>query len=84
MDRRLDVSASYPSGEVVFNISKETTKRELCYIDGVSEHTRRMQGINLSAGPTNAVEFCTEMFGLPSLQQMLESFERENALPMSN
>ena len=72
----LDVSASYPNGECVFNISKETTKKELISIEGVSEHTRRMQGINLSGGATNAVEFTTGMFGMPSMLQWLEAYQR--------
>lgn len=74
----LDVRASYPWGEVVFNISKETTKKELVSIDGVSEYVRRMQGINLSGGATNSVEFCSAMFGMPSLDKMLEAFVRKD------
>jgi hypothetical protein len=70
----LDVSASYPNGECVFNISKETTLKELCKIQGVSERTQRLQGINLSGGATNAVEFACEMFGMPTLDQWLEAF----------
>jgi hypothetical protein len=77
----LDVSASYPNGEAVFNISKETTHKELIEIEGVTEYQRRMQGINLSAGHTNAVEFCTNLFGLPQLNVLLEEFEREQNQP---
>lgn len=73
----LDVSASYPNGECVFNISKATTKKELCRIQGVDEQTQRMQGINLSGGVSNAVEFCSAMFGLPTMDEMLESFMKE-------
>jgi hypothetical protein len=76
----LDVSASYPNGESVFNISKETTKKELIEIEGVSESVRRMQGINLSGGATNAVEFCTGMFKLPQMTQWLEAYNRKNDL----
>lgn len=75
----LDVSASYPYGEAVFNISRETTHFELIDIEGVSEFDRRMQGINLSAGATNAVEFCTTMFGLPTPVQWLEAFQADMA-----
>jgi hypothetical protein len=63
---------------VVFNISKETTKKELVSIEGVGEYVRRMQGINLSAGATNSVEFCSAMFGMPSLDKMLEAFVRKD------
>lgn len=76
----LDVSASYPNGESVFNISKETTKKELISIDGVSESVRRMQGINLSGGATNAVEFCTGMFHMPQMTQWLEAYKRQDDL----
>lgn len=76
----LDVSASYPNGECVFNISKETTKKELISIEGVSEHTRRMQGINLSAGASNAVEFTTGMFKMPTMIQWLEAYRNNEAI----
>ncbi len=71
----LDVAASYPNGECVFNISKETTKKELISIEGVDEFTRRMMGINLSGGATNAVELCNNLWGMPSLVDMLKAFE---------
>lgn len=73
----LDVKASYPNGEIVFNISKETTHRELISINGVSDFQRRMQGINLSSGPVNAVEICTEIFNMPTMNQMLDAFIAE-------
>lgn len=76
----LDVSASYPNGESVFNISKETTKKELLTIEGVSESVRRMQGINLSGGATNAVEFCTGMFHMPPMVTWLEAYRRRDDL----
>lgn len=76
----LDVSASYPNGESVFNISKETTKKELISIEGVTEHVRRMQGINFSGGATNAVEFCTGMFHMPQMTQWLEAYRRQDNL----
>jgi hypothetical protein len=73
----LDVSASYPNGGAVFNISRETTHKEIVSIEGVSEYQQRMQGINLSAGHVNAVEFCTNIFGLPALPALLEAFEAQ-------
>lgn len=76
----LDVSASYPNGEVVFNISKQTTKKELISIDGVSESTRRMQGINLSGGPTNAVEVTTGFFGTPQMVTWLKAYRQRDNL----
>jgi len=72
----LDVSASYPNGGCVFNISRETTSKELVKIVGVSEEQQRMQGINMSGGHTNAVEWCTSLLGLPQLDTMLSSYQR--------
>lgn len=74
----LDVSASYPNGECVFNISKATTKKELCRIQGIDEYTQRMQGINLSGGVTNAVEFAVTLYGLPNMDTMLDAFLQES------
>ena len=74
----LDVSAAYPTNEGVFNISKQTTFRELIEIIGVPEKVVRAQGINLSGGQTNAVEFCTAMFGMPTQEEMLKAFLEDN------
>jgi hypothetical protein len=68
----LDVAASYPNGGATFNISKETTVRELSKIEGIDEDTFRKQNMGISAGHVNAVDYCTTMFGFPSL------FELEN------
>lgn len=73
----LDIAATYPTGELVMNISKDTTKRELCEIQGVSETVRRLQGINLTGGHTNAVELCVEFYGAPSFDKMLEAFKKK-------
>jgi hypothetical protein len=75
----LDVSAAYPNNGSTFNISKATTHKELCKIQGVTEAVQRQQGLNLSGGHTNAVEFCTDLFKLPSMETLLKSFEEKVA-----
>ena len=75
----LDVTASYPNGEVAFNISKKTTLKELCFIEGVDEVSRRQQGINLSGGQTNAIEFVQVMFSAPTHAQLLAGFREDRA-----
>ena len=80
----LDVSASYPNGECVFNVSKETTARELCSIEGVDEYIQRMEGINLSGGSTNAAEFCTLMYGMPTAHAMLNAFLEDTQAEFSH
>lgn len=71
------MNEEHPNGGVVFGISKETTKKELTSVEGIDETTKRMCTINLSAGHVNAVEICTNLLGMPSLDQMLEAFNKE-------
>jgi hypothetical protein len=78
----LDVSAAYPTNESVCNVSKETTARELILVktaDGeeIPEEIVRMQTINFSGGITNAVEFCTTMFGMPQLHELVKHYDDE-------
>lgn len=68
----LDVAASYPNGETCFNISKETTVRELSSVEGISEDVFRKQNMGVSAGHVNAIEYCTTMMGFPTLFELDE------------
>ena len=74
---KLDVSASYPNGEVCFNISKKTTLRELTNIVGIDEEVYRKQNMRLSAGHVNAVEYCSTMFGMPKLDELLNILDED-------
>lgn len=72
----LDVEGSYPNGGAVFNMSKQTTFRELCRIEDIPEIVQRMQGINYAtSGHTNAVEVACALFKLPDMSEMLTAFE---------
>lgn len=75
----LDISAAYPSNGIALNISRETTAQELMEISGVSEETRRAQGINLTGGYTNAMEFSTNMFGLPTLFELEKMYDNDHS-----
>ena len=70
----LDVTGAYPHNEWVFNVSKETTTKELVEIEGIPEEIQRPQTINFSAGHVNAVEFCSTMFGMPTLSKLSELY----------
>lgn len=63
-----DVASGYPNGGIVFNISKETTVKELISIEGVSEHDKKMGTINFSAGQVNSLEICNKLLGMPTLE----------------
>lgn len=75
----LDVKSSYPYGQWVFNMSRQTTVRELVDIEGVRDHQRRIQGLNISGGRSNAVEFCTEIFKVPTLANLGDIFDKAKA-----
>jgi hypothetical protein len=75
----LDVKGSYPYGQWVFNMSRATTVRELIEIQGVRDHVRRIQGLNLSGGASNSIEFCTEIFGMTSLADLSRIYDEEMA-----
>lgn len=70
----LDVSASYPTNGSVFNVSRYTTVKEFAGIKGRPEQLVRLQGLNLSGGKTNAVEFCNMIYRLPTLDQLYTDF----------
>lgn len=76
-----DIAASYPNGTAVFNISRETTTKELSSIEGLDfEEVVRHETINLSGGVTNAVAFVNRMFSAPSLFDIDEEFRKQHQL----
>lgn len=70
-----DSVAAYPSATMACNVSKETTKKEISSIEGIAEPVFRLQNINLLYGSVNAVEYCTEMFGFPTLLELEKLIE---------
>lgn len=66
----IDIEGTYPNGEDIMNISKETTYREMCMIRGLTESERREVGINLSGGTVNAIEICSKVLQLPALARL--------------
>jgi hypothetical protein len=71
-----DVSAAYPTNQVVANVSKETTVFELIEIEGVDRELMLMNTINFSAGHVNAMEFCNDILDMPNLHEMHTAFEK--------
>ena len=72
-----DILQAYPTGEIVLNISKETTCMEVLDIIGVPEEARRRAGINLTGGKTNAIEICNDIMNLPYIDDVLAAFEAD-------
>ena len=72
----LDVKSAYPYIQIILNISKETTYRELCRMKEVDIWTQRMGGINLTAGAVNASEIAWSIFQAPKYEELLEEFQK--------
>lgn len=68
----LDIEGSYPTTEIILNISKETTRRELCKIQDKSEFTQRMIGLNMTNAQGNAIEIAHNALDLPTLDELLD------------
>lgn len=75
----LDVSSAYPNSEICFNISKETTLRELCGVQGIPEDIKRRAAMNLTMPRQNAYEICQDILGAPSLPSLLKQYEADKA-----
>jgi len=73
----LDITGTYPSEQCILNISKETTTKEICRIQGLPESAVRAFGINLTGGFVNAVELCCSVMGAPTLDRLLKDFQSE-------
>lgn len=73
----LDVAATYPREQIVFNISKATTWLELLAIQGLNEEIRREVGINISGGVANAWEISTEIHNFPTPAELLALYKKE-------
>jgi len=72
-----DIGSTYPTGEVILNLSKMTTMYEVCRIAGVTASKQRLVGINLTGGPVNAIEVMGDVMKAPDPWQLLEAFEKE-------
>lgn len=73
----LDIVSTYPNVQVILNISRETTRRELYKIAGIDVRTQRMAGINLTGGHVNAVEIACSVYQAPNFDMLLKDFEEE-------
>lgn len=67
-----DAVSSYPSDTLACNVSKDTTHREIQNIPSKDRELLIHQNLNLMYGKTNAIEYCENMFGMPSIFKLLE------------
>jgi len=72
-----DITSTYPNGEIIMNLSKETTMMEMGRISGLLNTDRINVGINLTGGPVNAIEIMTHVMHAPRPDQLLDAFMEE-------
>lgn len=65
-----DAKSSYPSCTQAANVSKETCVNEVITITGLDEDIFRELNLSVCLGNANMIEYFTEMFQLPSLEQI--------------
>lgn len=69
--------SGYPSDSIAANVSKDTCVKEVKEIEGIPLSKFRIQNINVLFGVVNAVEYSTEMFNAPTLQQLENMYLEE-------
>ena len=60
---------------MAINISRDTCMKELYDVEGVDEDLYKLQNINLVFGKVNAIEYCSNMFKFPTLQDISKVYE---------
>lgn len=64
-----DVETTYPTAEIIQNLSKETTMNEPCKIRGVGREVQRHASINLTGPQENCIEIVETICKMPTLDQ---------------
>jgi len=72
-----DVGSAYPNSTIVGNVSKTTRILELCKVPGLTTDEQRSIGINLTSVKANALSLASMMYGMSSLDTLLDDFKKE-------
>jgi hypothetical protein len=72
-----DVETTYPTAEIIQNLSKETTMNEPCSIQGVGRERQRLASVNLTGGRVNAVEIIQSVCGWPTFDEWVEQAKKD-------
>lgn len=72
----IDIASGYPTFGAICNVSKGTSRIEVCSIVGLNDDEGRAIGINLTGLKTNALEIANRVYGYPSLNSLLNAFQQ--------
>lgn len=71
----VDIASGYPTTGLIMNTSKETTIKEVCEIEGLTEKDLRRCGVNLTAIRNNAIDLGQTLYSLPNMENMLKEYK---------
>lgn len=74
-----DVETTYPVSEIINNMSRDTTVAEPVRIKDVTRADTRIIAVNITGGPSNALEILQHTAKVPVLSEWLEEMRRERA-----
>lgn len=75
-----DLASGYPTFGNILNVSKGTSRIEVCGIEGLKDIECRAVGINMSAIKTNAVEICQMVYDYPSMNELYTAFMQDGVV----
>lgn len=70
----LDIEGTYPNEQALLNIGQNTTMKEVCKVEGLTDRQQRALGINLTGGFTNAVDICVTTMRAPTMETLLRDY----------
>lgn len=71
----LDISATYPAVQVMLNISKSTTTREVVAIQKLTKYERNRVFMDTVCGVSSSISVASIGFNLPTLSELSDEFE---------
>lgn len=66
----LDSVSAYPRAIHCCNVSRDTTSKEIIYIEGMDKEYFMYQNINTMFGRINSIEYCCKMLNFPTFEEI--------------
>lgn len=70
-----DVETTYPTAEIIQNLSKRTTMAEPCRVQGIGKETLRLASVNITGGRVNSYEIITSVCKMPTFDEWLDKYK---------
>lgn len=73
-----DIESTYPSGQETMNLERETIRRELVSIEGMSESQQKQIGYAIASGIVNSIQICRELYNYPTIFELNDLIDKIN------